>query len=101
VQQLLSSQQEEELVEYIGALTACGLPPTRAIIQNFASILIEKARWRGIFFLHFINYNYNHLSSKRSAGMEIEHHQANSRRKYKLYFDLLHCKIVQCKGRAS
>jgi hypothetical protein len=43
-QQLLSSQQEERLVKYIGGLTACGLPPTRVMIQNFASILIEKAR---------------------------------------------------------
>jgi hypothetical protein len=31
-QQLLSPQQEERLVEYIGGLTARGLPPTRAMI---------------------------------------------------------------------
>jgi hypothetical protein len=31
-QQLLSPQQEEGLVEYIGGLTARGLPPTRAMI---------------------------------------------------------------------
>jgi hypothetical protein len=36
-QQLLSPQQEEGLVEYIGGLTARGLPPTRAMIRNFAS----------------------------------------------------------------
>ncbi|KAF1975280.1 hypothetical protein BU23DRAFT_458978, partial [Bimuria novae-zelandiae CBS 107.79] len=42
--------QEEGLVEYIRGLTARGLPPTRAIIQNFASNILksmsERARFR-------------------------------------------------------
>jgi transposase-like protein len=36
-QQTLSPQQEYELVLYIERLTKDGLPPTRAMIQNFAS----------------------------------------------------------------
>jgi hypothetical protein len=32
----LSLQQKDELVLYIESLTACRLPPTRAMIQNFA-----------------------------------------------------------------
>jgi hypothetical protein len=36
-QQKLNSRQEMELVEYIGDLTKRGLPPTREMIQNFAS----------------------------------------------------------------
>jgi hypothetical protein len=39
-QQKLSSQQEEGLVCYIRELTAYGLPPTRAMIQNFASNIL-------------------------------------------------------------
>jgi hypothetical protein len=35
-QQKPNPQQEVGLVDYIAALTACGLPPTRAMIQKFA-----------------------------------------------------------------
>ena len=36
-QQKLSLQQELELVHYIGEITDRGLPPTREMVQNFAS----------------------------------------------------------------
>src|ERR1700712_3740459 len=36
-QRKLDDQQEQELVRYITRLTRQGLPPTRALIQNFAS----------------------------------------------------------------
>jgi AraC-like DNA-binding protein len=35
----LTPQQEVELVHYIGDLTKRGLPPTRAMIRNFASTI--------------------------------------------------------------
>jgi hypothetical protein len=38
----LSTQQEEELVKYIKDLTSKGLPCTRAMIQNFASVVAKK-----------------------------------------------------------
>jgi hypothetical protein len=38
----LSTQKEEELVKYIKNLTSKGLPPTRAMIQNFASVVAKK-----------------------------------------------------------
>jgi hypothetical protein len=37
----LTPQQEEELVQYIRDLTKHGLPPTQAIIQNFASPIVH------------------------------------------------------------
>ena len=40
--QLLSPQQEEELVKYIERCTRDGLPPTRSMLQNFASAV---AKW--------------------------------------------------------
>jgi hypothetical protein len=46
--QLLSPQQEIELVQYINELTEQGLPPTRTIIQNFGSAVAPWAcskRW--------------------------------------------------------
>jgi hypothetical protein len=93
-QQLLSPQQEEGLVEYIGGLTARGLPPTRAMIRNFASNISKKHVGEG-WVSRFIHRNHNYLISKWSAGMDVVRYQADSRRKYELYFDLLHHKIVQ------
>jgi SOS response regulatory protein OraA/RecX len=40
-QQLLNPQQELELVRYITKLTDDGLPPTRDMIQSFASKIIK------------------------------------------------------------
>jgi hypothetical protein len=41
-QQLLNPQQEEELVRYIERCTEQSLPPTREMVQNFASAV---AKW--------------------------------------------------------
>jgi hypothetical protein len=93
-QQLLNPQQEQALVQYIEDLTACELPPTRAMIHNFALNILKQhvgVNW----ILRFIHHNHDHLISKWSAGIDVVRHRANSERKYKLYFDLLHHKIVQ------
>lgn len=57
--QLLNPQQEEELVRYIERCTEKGLPPTREMVQNFAS---EVAKWEAseswvTRFLHRHNVN--------------------------------------------
>ncbi|KAF1940372.1 hypothetical protein EJ02DRAFT_406678, partial [Clathrospora elynae] len=41
-QQKLNPQQEDELVQYIEGLTRRGLPPTREMIQNFASQIAKE-----------------------------------------------------------
>jgi hypothetical protein len=93
-QQLLNPQQEQALVQYIEDLTARGLPPTRAMIRNFASNILKQhigVNW----ILRFIRRNHDHLISKWSAGIDVVCHRADSKCKYELYFDLLHHKIVQ------
>jgi hypothetical protein len=92
-QQELSPQQEE-LVRYLGELTARELPPTRAMIQNFASNILKKHIGE-IWVTHFIRRNRNQFISKWSAGINATRLNANSKRKYELYFDLLHHKINQ------
>jgi hypothetical protein len=72
-QQLLSPQQEEGLVEYSGGLTARGVPPTRAMIRNFASNVSKQHVGNG-WVTRFINRNHNHLISKWSAGMDVVRH---------------------------
>ena len=47
-QQALHPQQELELLRYIKRLTRQGLPPTRAMIRNFASQIAQRevgVRW--------------------------------------------------------
>ncbi|KAF1972534.1 hypothetical protein BU23DRAFT_467418, partial [Bimuria novae-zelandiae CBS 107.79] len=51
------------LVEYIRELMARGLPPTRAMIQNFASNILKKHVREG-WVSRFINCNYDYLISK-------------------------------------
>jgi hypothetical protein len=93
-QQLLNPQQEQALVQYIKDFTARGLPPTRAMICNFA-LNISKQHVGVNWISRFICCNHNHLISKWSAGIDVVRYRADSERKYKLYFDLLHHKIIQ------
>jgi hypothetical protein len=91
-QQCLSPQQEHELVLYIEALPKRGLPPTREMIQNFASDVI-KQRVSEAWVTRFLHCNHDKLTSKWSSGMDALRHKASSEVKYMLYFDLLHSKI--------
>ena len=90
----LSPQQELELVEYIESLTARGLPPTRQMIQNFASQVAKEEVGIG-WVRRFVVRNKDHLTSRWTAGMDAVRHRADSEAKYKLYFDLLVDKVSQ------
>jgi hypothetical protein len=64
------------------------------MIHNFALNILKQhvgVNW----ILRFNHHNHDHLISKWSAGIDVVRHRADSERKYKLYFDLLHHKIVQ------
>ena len=93
-QRKLNPQQERELVRYIEGLTKRGLPPTRRMIQNFASH-VAKNSVSDSWVTRFINRHSIHLISQWTAGMDNNRHQANSGAKYSLYFDLLHHKITK------
>jgi hypothetical protein len=92
LQQKLNPQQESELVAYIEELTKRALPPTRAMIHNFAS---EDAKERVLesWVTQFLNRNKDDLMSKWTTSMNCNRHQADSGFKYKLYFDLPHHKM--------
>ncbi|KAF2828924.1 hypothetical protein CC86DRAFT_287155, partial [Ophiobolus disseminans] len=55
--------QEHELVLYFKQLTKRGLPPTRAMVQNFAST-IAKTGVSKSWVTRFINQNDNAIISK-------------------------------------
>jgi len=90
--QNLNHLEEAELVAYIQDLSARHLPPTRQMIQNFASTIAKKQVSES-WVTRFINRNSIHLISQWATGMDQSRHAADSADKYKLYFSLLHHKI--------
>jgi hypothetical protein len=91
-QQKLNPQHELELVSYIEDLTKRGLPPTREMIQNFASTIATEPV-SDAWVTRFLHQQDDHLISKWSSGIDSVCHNADSNVKYTLYFDLLHAKM--------
>ena len=92
--QSLHPEREAELVRYIETLTERRLPPTRTMIQQFASQLAGKPvseSWVS----RFLRRHPNHLISRSGKAMAKERTKANSGAKYSLYFKLLHKKIEE------
>ena len=88
----LTPEQDLELAKYIEQLSGEGLPPTRAMIRNFASGLAKKAvseRWVG----RFLKRHSGLLTNKYVNGMDRNRVRADSHDKYKAYFELLHSKM--------
>ena len=84
----LHPQHEKELVRYIDTLTERRLPPTKEMIQRFASDLAGKPvseSWVD----RFIRRHPNHLISAHSKGMSKLRCNADLGAKYSLYFKLL------------
>jgi hypothetical protein len=92
--QLLNPQQEAELVQYIERCTERGLPPTREMVRNFATAI---AKWEAsdAWVSRFLHCHEVDLTVKWSAGLDRNRHQADSYKKYNLYFELLHGKIQE------
>ncbi|KAK1916434.1 hypothetical protein P3342_004253 [Pyrenophora teres f. teres] len=92
--QALHPQQELELLRYIQRLTRQGLPPTRAMIRNFASQITQREV--GIHWVdRFVQRHPDELISKWTTSIDNNRHKADSAKKYSLYFDLLREKIEQ------
>jgi hypothetical protein len=84
----LSPQQEDELVLYIEILTARRLPPTRAMIQNFASEVARERvseRWVS----RFLVQHHDSLTPRWTDAMDRDRHQATSGHRYKAFFEEL------------
>ncbi|KNG48771.1 pogo transposable [Stemphylium lycopersici] len=93
-QRSLHPEREAELVRYIETLTERRLPPTKVIVQQFASQLAGKPvseTW----VKRFLRRHPNHLISRSGKAMAKERTKADSGPKYSLYFKLLHKKIEE------
>jgi transposase len=93
-QQLLSPQQELELVQYIERRTMQGLLPTREIVQNLGSA-VAKLEVLQSWVTQFLHRHADKLTTKWSTGINCDQHKADSGNKYKLYLDLLHGKMQE------
>jgi hypothetical protein len=93
-QQLLNWQQEHEVVLYIERCIRRGLPPIQEMIQNFAAAV---AKWEvsESWLSWFLHRHADELTIKWSAGIDRNRHKADTKERYKLYFDMLHSKMQE------
>ncbi|KAF1357469.1 hypothetical protein EJ07DRAFT_128969, partial [Lizonia empirigonia] len=77
-----------QLIKYIEELNCRSLPPTREMIQNFASKAAQNPVSES-WVTRFINRHSIDLISKYSTGMDTVRHNADSYTKYELYFNML------------
>jgi hypothetical protein len=90
----ISPQQEDELVLYIESLTARGLPPTRAMIQNFASD-IARERVSESWVSRFLVRHNDSLTPRWTDEMDRDRHQADLGHRYKAFFKELYDQITR------
>jgi hypothetical protein len=88
----LQPEQEAELVKYIERLTERKLPPTREMVQNYASDIAGhpvSESWVA----RFLHRHQDELTSQWSTSMDRKRHAADSGNKYKVYSKQLGSKI--------
>lgn len=93
-QQKLAPEQESELAAYIEELTDRFLPPTRQMIQNFASEIAHEPV-SDTWVRDFLHRNSDTLLYKWTTAMDKQRHYASSEDKYKSYLDVLYSAIEQ------
>ncbi|KIX04029.1 uncharacterized protein Z518_07582 [Rhinocladiella mackenziei CBS 650.93] len=85
---LLTKQQQKNLVFYINKLTERGIPPTNAMVRNFAHDIWQK--WPGKNWVYrFIQAHENVLKSGYLCGADLSRKKANNVHQYRPYFELV------------
>ncbi|KAF1929908.1 uncharacterized protein M421DRAFT_59500, partial [Didymella exigua CBS 183.55] len=93
-QQNLTPYKELELVDYIDQLCREHLPPTRDMVQHFASIICGFEVGK-TWVTRFVQRHHEALTPQWTSAMASERHAADSYSKYSLYFDMLELKISE------
>src|SRR4051812_2355000 len=85
---LLTKQQQKNLVSYINKLTERGIPPTNAMVRNFAYDICQK--WPGKNWVYrFVQAHENVLKSGYLCGADLSRQKADNAYQYRLYFELV------------
>jgi hypothetical protein len=89
---LLNPTQEHVLIGHINHLTEVGLPPTPAMVRNFARDIGGKEPGRS-WISRFVERHSKELLRGYLRPLDSARHKADSEWQYQLYFDLLAKKI--------
>lgn len=85
---LLTKQQQKNLVLYINKLTERGIPPTNAMVRNFAHDICGI--WPGKnWVFRFVDTHKNILKSGYLQGSDLSRKKADNAYQYRLYFELV------------
>lgn len=93
-QQLLHPQQEQDLVKYINKLTDRGIPPTTAMVRNFAE-QFAGPRPGNLWTQRFVERHSHELDKGYLDTFEAQRRGADSRKQYEYYFNLIRRKIEE------
>jgi membrane-bound lytic murein transglycosylase B len=85
---ILTKQQEITLVKYISQLVEEGLPPTNAMVRNFAWDISKKEPGKNWVY-RFIERHKDQLESRFMSAMDSSRKKADNWFDYKLYFELV------------
>jgi hypothetical protein len=93
-QRLLTTAQSKALIQYINDLTERGIPPTNAMVRNFAATIAGRlpgphwvARW--------IKAHSEELKNDYLTPTDSQRRKADSAFYYSLYFELTSRKITE------
>jgi hypothetical protein len=92
--QLLNPQQEKDLVSYINELTEKGIPPTPAMVRNFAHDIAGKRPGKS-WSQGFCKRHQDILTSGYLNNIDKQRKDADSVASYSHYFDLVKRKITE------
>jgi hypothetical protein len=84
----LLKQQEKDHVAYVNKLTAHGLPPTLAMVKNFAEDLAKNEVGKNSPY-EFVKRHNNELSSGWLKGEDLARKKADDTWRYEAYFELV------------
>ena len=85
---LLSAQQQLTLINEINRLTDQGLPPTCAMVRNFAEDMVKKCPGKNWAY-EFVRRHQKILKSGVLAAVDLSRKKADNAYQYTLYFELV------------
>ncbi|EKG09101.1 hypothetical protein MPH_13915 [Macrophomina phaseolina MS6] len=85
---LLNNNQERELVEYINKLSERGIPPTQAMVRNFAEEMAQQKPSKN-WVSRFVKRHQDQLKSVYLSGLDLSRKNAESVPRIQGYFELV------------
>jgi hypothetical protein len=91
-QSLLTNQQQLRLIKLINDFTNEGIPPTNAMVRNFAEEIVKKRPGKN-WVTRFYKAHEHTLQSRYLAPADLSRKKADNYYDYKFYFELV-CGLI-------